>query len=208
MSRKLSDEERALWDRTRETVRALPKRRTKTPAAEPPDTKPSDAKPRNTKSRNAKPSIAPAGGKMPAARPTPSASKSGPGAKPGPALAPLEPRTRRRLARGGADVDARIDLHGMRQERAFTALVSFLRQAQADGHRLVLVVTGKGGKDRNGDNGGEGRGVLRQAVPAWLSRPDLRALVIGWEEAGSRHGGAGALYVRIRRRREARRKGA
>ena len=204
MSRKLSDEERALWDRTRESVRALPKRR-----AQAPDATPSGAEPPNTNAPSSRPKNAAAGSRSVPTKPPPSpATRPGPGAGRGPALAPLEPRTRRRLTRGGADVDARIDLHGMRQERAFTALVSFLRQAQADGHRVVLVVTGKGGKDRNGDNGGEGRGVLRQAVPAWLSRPDLRVLVVGWEEAASRHGGAGALYVRVRRRREARRKGA
>ena len=82
----------------------------------------------------------------------------------------------------------------MRQERAFAVLVSFLRHAQARGARIVLVITGKG---REGE---EGRGVLRQAVPGWLARPDLRDLVVGFEEAGRRHGGAGALYVRLRRR--------
>jgi DNA-nicking Smr family endonuclease len=86
----------------------------------------------------------------------------------------------------------------MRQERAFHALGSFLRKAQSRGDRLVLVVTGKG---RAGE---AGRGVLRESVPAWLARPDLRQLVVGWEEAGRRHGGAGALYVRVRRRREVR----
>jgi DNA-nicking Smr family endonuclease len=110
-------------------------------------------------------------------------------------LAPLEPRTRRRLARRLAEVDARLDLHGMRQERAYAALATFLRQAQLRGARIVLVVTGKGGAD------GEGRGVLRQVVPGWLSRPDFRPLVVGFEEAERRHGGAGALYVQVRRRR-------
>ena len=64
--------------------------------------------------------------------------------------------------------------------------------------RIVLVVTGKGNATARG------RGVLRQAVPGWLARPDLRELVVGFEEAGRRHGGEGALYVGIRRRRAAR----
>jgi DNA-nicking Smr family endonuclease len=105
----------------------------------------------------------------------------------------------RRLARGLADVDARIDLHGMRQERAFAALSAFLRHAQARGARVALVITGKGGA-RDAE-----RGVLRQVVPDWLGRPDFRDLVVGFEEASRRHGGAGALYVRVRQRREARR---
>jgi DNA-nicking Smr family endonuclease len=96
-------------------------------------------------------------------------------------------------------VDARIDLHGMRQERAFTALLSFLHRSQARNQKTVLVITGKG------RDGHDGRGVLRQTVPAWLARPEFRDLVLGVEEAGRRHGGAGALYVRLRRRRDAHR---
>jgi DNA-nicking Smr family endonuclease len=99
-------------------------------------------------------------------------------------------------------VDGRIDLHGMRQDRAFSALLGFLRQSQARGFRTVLVITGKG-KESLDFPAGKGRGVLRQSVPAWLARPDLRDLVLGFEEAGRRHGGAGALYVRLRRRRAA-----
>ena len=86
----------------------------------------------------------------------------------------------------------------MRQDRADAALTAFLRSAQARGNRIVLVVTGKGNADR------DGRGVLRQVVPGWLARPDLREFVVGFQEAGRRHGGEGALYVRIRRRRAAR----
>jgi DNA-nicking Smr family endonuclease len=107
----------------------------------------------------------------------------------------LEERARRRLARGVSEVEAWVDLHGMTQERAFAALVAFLRNAQKRGARLVLVITGKGGEQ------GAGRGVLRRSVPAWLARPDLRHLVVGFEEAQRRHGGAGALYVRVRKRR-------
>ena len=47
----------------------------------------------------------------------------------------------------------------------------------------------------------EERGVLRRMVPHWLRLPDLRHLVIGFEEASPQHGGSGALYVRLRRRR-------
>jgi DNA-nicking Smr family endonuclease len=43
--------------------------------------------------------------------------------------------------------------------------------------------------------------VLKRQVPLWLSLPEFRLLVIGFEEAGIRHGGAGALYIRVRRRR-------
>ena len=104
------------------------------------------------------------------------------------------------VQRGAIEIDARIDLHGMTQEAAHGRLLSFLRRAQADGARLVLVITGKGKQDGESDAGRrEERGVLRRAVPIWLSSAELRPLVIGFDEAGRGHGGTGALYVRVRR---------
>lgn len=118
-----------------------------------------------------------------------------------PPLAPLENRLRTQLRRGQQGVDAVIDLHGMRQDEAHLALRAFLRREQGRGTRLALVVTGKGaaGTSLFGDE----RGVLRRVVPHWLRLPDLRPLVVGFEEAQARHGGSGALYVRLRRAREA-----
>lgn len=118
-----------------------------------------------------------------------------------PPLAPLENRLRTQLRRGQQGVDAVIDLHGMRQDEAHLALRAFLRREQGRGTRLALVVTGKGaaGTSLFGDE----RGVLRRVVPHWLRLPDLRPLVVGFEEAQARHGGSGALYVRLRRVREA-----
>jgi DNA-nicking Smr family endonuclease len=111
---------------------------------------------------------------------------------PEPALAPLERRLRQRLARGTEQIDARLDLHGRTQDEAHAALLRFLQRAQHDGARLVLVITGKGGRD-------QGRGVLRRQVPLWLALPELRRYVIGFEDAHVGHGGEGALYVRVRR---------
>ena len=77
---------------------------------------------------------------------------------------------RTRVARGKETIDARLDLHGMTQAQAHSALLHFLRNAQTRGARLVLVITGKGAR-------GEGeRGVLRRQVPQWLGLPDFRAL--------------------------------
>lgn len=88
-----------------------------------------------------------------------------------------------------------LDLHGLTQGDAHGRLSAFLRRAQAGGFGLVLVITGQG---RSGGLGDE-RGVLRRAVPHWLSLPELRPIVLGFEEAGPRQGGAGALVVRLRR---------
>lgn len=114
-----------------------------------------------------------------------------------PPLAPLGRRERSQLSRGRKEIDARLDLHGMTQARAHRALRSFLVSASENGMTFVLIITGKG---RSGAPDSE-RGVLRRQVPEWLSLPEFRNLVVGFEEAHIGHGGTGALYVRVRRLR-------
>jgi DNA-nicking Smr family endonuclease len=118
-----------------------------------------------------------------------------------PPLHPIEKRTLTRVARGTTPIDSRIDLHGMTQLAAHDRLHRFLRDAQASGARLVLVITGKGRPGSEDLPLGEERGVLRRRVPQWLSEPGLRSVVIGFEEAHRSHGGGGAIYVRIRKPR-------
>lgn len=114
-----------------------------------------------------------------------------------PPLASLAPRERSRIARGSTEIDARLDLHGYKLAQAKDRLAQFLERAQARGKSLVLVITGKGTVAPHGME----RGVLKREVPLWLSLPEFRALVIGFEPAAPSHGGAGALYVRVRRRK-------
>jgi len=101
------------------------------------------------------------------------------------------------LRRGRLAIEARIDLHGMVQAEAHAALTGFLLRARAAGHAYVLVVTGKGGAGYA--EAFAERGVLRRSVPHWLRGPELRGIVLGFEEAARHHGGGGALYVRLRR---------
>jgi DNA-nicking Smr family endonuclease len=115
-----------------------------------------------------------------------------------PPLAPLEPGLARKLARGRAAVEARLDLHGLRQPEAHRRLIAFLAAAQTRGDRVVLVITGKGAPGADAASF-DARGVLRRLVPIWLEDPALRPLVIGFSPAAPGHGGAGALYVRLRR---------
>ena len=120
-----------------------------------------------------------------------------------PPLAGIEKRLMKDVARGHRAIDARIDLHGMRQAEAHAALNGFIYRAHASGAKLVLVITGKGAATGDGfDMAGEGRGVLKRLVPHWLADPVMRRVVIGFENAARGHGGEGALYVRIRRNRE------
>ena len=85
-------------------------------------------------------------------------------------ISDLDRKTRRKLARGGAPIDGRIDLHGMTQAEAHAALRRFVENSYYARLRMVLVITGKG-------SGGEGRGILRRQVPHWLAQRDLADLI-------------------------------
>ena len=115
---------------------------------------------------------------------------------------PVERRLRAKLNSGRAAVDGTLDLHGMRQSEAHGVLIAFLRQAQLRDHRIVAVVTGKGAGDAPRLVSESPKGVLRRQLPHWLSSDELKNIVLGFEEAGPRRGGAGALYVRVRRLRD------
>jgi len=174
--RVLSEEEHALWESVAKQVKPLRKRPRiiKPPATLPePESAPRPVSPKPM----APPRI------IPASRPEP------------PPLAPIGRRERSQLSRGRKEIDARIDLHGMTQIRAHRVLLTFLQRAHGDGLTFVLVITGKG---KVGGAESE-RGVLRRQVPQWLSLPEFRTLVVGFEEAHIGHGGEGALYVRVRR---------
>lgn len=116
-----------------------------------------------------------------------------------PPLARLDKRSLRQISRGTTEIDARIDLHGLRQSEAHAALHSFLYREHHAGARVALVITGKGGGI---DARGEERGVLRRLVPHWLADPAMRRIVMGFESAARGHGGEGALYVRLRRKKD------
>jgi DNA-nicking Smr family endonuclease len=182
--RALSEEERALWESVAKQTKPLRKRArtTKPPVASPDSKMPAAAK------AVVPPKPSPAVRIARAAKPNPAPAA--------PPLAPLGRRERSQLSRGRKDIDARLDLHGMTQTRAHHALFSFLQRAHSGGLTFVLVITGKGRIGAETE-----RGVLRRQVPQWLSLPEFRPLVVGFEEAHIGHGGEGALYVRIRRSR-------
>jgi DNA-nicking Smr family endonuclease len=114
------------------------------------------------------------------------------GAAPG-----LDRRTQTNMRRGKMAVEGRLDLHGMTQSVAHGELVGFLTRAYGQGKRCVLVITGKGTRDT-----GE-IGVLRQAVPGWLNAPPLKELIHAFDHAARPHGGAGALYILLKRNKGA-----
>lgn len=186
--RALSGEERELWESVAKQAKPLRKKPRKTEIASAPVASESDI-------ANAPVAKTPASQRF--LKSPKNASPAAPVAKTPPPLAPLGRREKSHLARGRKDIDARIDLHGMTQARAHRALKNFLHDASESGMTFVLVITGKG---KVGGADSE-RGVLRRQVPEWLSLPEFRSMVVGFEEASIGHGGAGALYVRVRRAR-------
>ena len=174
--RRLSDDEHTLWTGVIRSIKPL------RPRPEPVKTAPAPA---IVSKSSARPKAAPP---IPTPVPWPPAP---------PTLAPLGRRFRQRLARGSEVLEDRIDLHGLTQAQAHDALLRFLRGSHNRGVRTVLVITGKGAR-----GAGDERGVLKRQVPMWLRLAEFRAFVVGFEDAGHRHGGEGALYVRLRRVRD------
>lgn len=106
-----------------------------------------------------------------------------------------------KLRRGRIDPEARLDLHGMTADQAHARLSGFIAQGHARGLRLVLVITGKGRAAADDFMGYSGQGVLRRQVPHWLSSHPNRSRILHVAVAHRRHGGEGAFYVYLARRR-------
>jgi DNA-nicking Smr family endonuclease len=110
-----------------------------------------------------------------------------------PALTPLDKKTERRLRQGATTLEARLDLHGLTREKAFTALTRFVETQAAQGKRRLLVITGKGPK---------GESVLRASLPRWCAEPPVGGYVLSLLPAAPKHGGGGAWYVVLRRQKD------
>ena len=138
----------------------------------------------------APPAAAPAMPKARAARPTPvPARKAAPGTT-------LDASWDRRLSRGLVQPDAILDLHGHNLATAYALLDERLERALAGGARLLLLITGK---PRSGP--GEKGGAIRAAIGDWLAASRHAGAIAAVRGAHARHGGAGALYIVLRRKR-------
>lgn len=119
---------------------------------------------------------------------------------------PLDRNIRTKLQRGRADIEARLDLHGYNRINAQNKLMQFLKNAWHQGQKTVIVVTGKGDGPVSRQNlhsadfyqMPEQTAVLKSSISGWLNSPEAQNYVIGWQPAHPKHGGGGAVYVRIR----------
>jgi DNA-nicking Smr family endonuclease len=109
------------------------------------------------------------------------------------AVADLDRRTRQKLRRGDLAIQGHIDLHGMTRDEAKVALEEFLIAQHEAGHRVLLVVHGRG------RNSKDGVAVLKERMVPWLSRGPLGRRVLAFCSARQCDGGTGALYVLLRK---------
>lgn len=172
--KKLSDEDRILWARVARSARPLKGREAELVSA------PEGSTAADLEMLLGEPQKSPP---PPDTRPAPERVER---------IYPLDPPTKIKLSKGRLPIEGRVDLHGMTQSEAHALLHSFLFRAHLQGMRHVLVITGKGASFGS-------EGVLRRAVPQWLATPSFRNLVSSYDAAARRHGGSGAIYVRLRR---------
>jgi DNA-nicking Smr family endonuclease len=192
---RLSSEERELWEHAARSIEPIKGKKGRVHAAL------EDAEEASRRAAKHEPPK-PAATKHKPVAPPPVSPRVTP---PPPAPLSLERRKARKLSTGRIEIEGRIDLHGMRQSEAHTALIRFLQRGYVDGRRWVLVITGKGAPTRTAhdeklEREGAERGVLRRNVPRWLAEPELAPIVIGFTTAAIKHGGEGALYVHLRKR--------
>lgn len=112
----------------------------------------------------------------------------------------MDAKTHGKMVRGKLVPEARIDLHGMTLAEAHPELIRFILNAQSQGLRLVLVITGKGKRREDTGPIPQRMGALRHQVPQWLRQAPLGPAILQVTEAHLRHGGSGAYYVYLRRR--------
>lgn len=184
--RGLSAEEAALWAQVAQTVKPLKGRRV-LPVALPKAVAvpaPAAVLPVAKKLR----------GRVPPPRPAPA-----PTAPPPPAPG-LDSHWDRRLAKAAVDPDFTLDLHGCTLEQAHVRLDMGLAQAKAMGARMVLLITGKPRPAEHADRG-EKRGAIRAKILDWLAAGPHGSDIAAVRNAHRRHGGDGALYLVLRKRR-------
>ncbi len=131
--------------------------------------------------------------KRPAAAPPPPSRRTPmPELRPGRA-ADLDARTMERLRRGRVRPEARLDMHGMTQDEAHRAVAGFIAASRSAGRRCVILITGRGRAKLGG-------GILREQTPRWLNLQPTRGNILGFAEAQPKDGGAGALYVLLKKK--------
>lgn len=190
MARRLDPDESALWKKVAATVKPLAKAKVTLAPVAPPTVKPPKPTPRST--------AVPAAPVRPTAKlPPPRRTHS---------VATLDGHWDRRLRKGLVRPDLSIDLHGHSLASAQALLDDAIGRALLRGARVLLVVAGRlrPGADRLPQMHGDPRprGAIRASLPDWLAYSPHADQIVALRPAHVSHGGAGAVYVILRRSRE------
>ena len=190
MPRRLAPEETALWKKVAATVKPLPQAKAPLVPTAPPTVSPPKPTPRNIAAPAAAPRSAT---KLPPPRRTHQA-------------ATLDGHWDRRLRKGLVRPDLSIDLHGHTLASAQILLDEAIGRGLMRGARVLLVVAGRlrPGADRLPQMHGDPRprGAIRASLPDWLAYSPYADQIVALRPAHVSHGGAGAVYVILRRSRE------
>jgi len=127
-----------------------------------------------------------------------------------PAQTQLSRRDVKKISKGDVQIEGKLDLHGSTKNHSYKNLLAFIEEGVIQGKKCLLVVTGKGGQrfsqtnsiptsQRKHEDFNNGSGILKNAVPEWLTSPPLNHYVASFREAHAAHGGDGAYYVMLRR---------
>lgn len=199
--RRLTPDESAMWRKIAATVTPLERRRKAQAVAPNPEAppRPEAPPPEPTKvdlaaalaAAKAKAATAPRQAAVPSRRAAPRIAEEKVG---------LDASWERKIARGGLEPDFSLDLHGSTLDQAYSRLMHGLAQARAMGARVVLIVTGKPRPAEAADRG-QVRGAIRAKIADWLAASDHASDIAAVRSAHRRHGGQGALYVVLKRRR-------
>jgi len=115
---------------------------------------------------------------------------------------PLDKSIERKLKQGKIAPDAVIDLHGLNQTQAHAQLNRTLSNAYNTDKRVVLVITGKGKAQSKAEDWlQKGQGILKQKLPQWVKVAPLKDIVIDAVSCHAKHGGSGAYYVIIKKKK-------
>lgn len=198
-SRRLAPEDLYLWRLVTQSVTKLRVEAPKPPSAPSPSPSPAPleppppAKPKSKK------------GRIPASPPPAPPRKPEPKALVPGKVTDMDRSTADKLRRGRLEIEGRLDLHGMTTAQAQAAVERFVAASHHLGRRCVLIITGKGMRSRaaapwlRAEEGEDG--ALRSGLPRWLNEPSLRPMVLAVTPAQPQHGGQGAVYVMLKRRR-------
>jgi DNA-nicking Smr family endonuclease len=187
MTRRLAPDEQALWALVAATVTPLhPGRAVEVPVGAAPPA------PRKPDRAGVGPTRKPAS-PAPLRPPAPAATET------------LDAAWDRQISSGRISPDLVIDLHGLRREAARRLLYERVVSAAERGHRVILVITGKGSEPGPAPadlmEGRPARGAIRADLPRWLGEEGLSTRIAAVRRAHPRHGGSGAAYLILKRRR-------